>query len=103
MRVDGADHGLFGVKFLTRLGYHTGGPAAFDQNLPYRGAGLHRAAVILDAVDERLGQHAAAALCCADAVLLQEAEEHEDADAGALLLRAVEVLTDHAQEKEPHA
>ena len=59
--------------------------------------------MILDQLDQRGGQRAAAADRATKAIGLREAEEHIDAEAGALLFGTGQVLADEAREKEPDA
>ena len=63
--------------------------------------GEHFAAVISDAGDQRIRQAAAAADRHADAVRLQEADEHEDAETRRLLVGRNEVLA--GDPREVHA
>src|SRR5690606_27139680 len=58
----------------------------------------HRAAVVLDAGDQRVCQAARAADRHAEAELLEEAEEHVGADPGGLLVGADQVLAGDAAE-----
>ncbi len=57
---------------------------------------------ILDAADQRLGELAAAAHRHAKTIGLEEAEEHEHAQARRLFIRRDQVLTGHAREMRSH-
>src|SRR5690606_34173539 len=62
------------------------------------GVVLYLSAVLLDARDQRVRERARAADRHADAVSLEEADEHERAEARGLLVRRHEVLARDARE-----
>ena len=78
------------------------GTAVGDDDLAHILAGEHGAAMILDAADQCLGQLAAAADRHAESIGLEEAQEHEYAEAGRLFIRRHQVLAGHAGEMRAH-
>ena len=82
-----ADHRLAGQVAGAVRGDDPGGAAVLDHDLAHLLAGQHRAAVVLDAAGQRLGEPAAASHGRAEAVSLEEPEEHEHAQPRGLFIR----------------
>ena len=92
----------FAAKLRPSTRLDAGGAAVGDLDARHVGIGEHLAAVVLDAGDQRIGELAGAAARHAEAVGLEEAEEHVGADGGGLLVGRHQVLAGDAREVHAH-